>query len=76
MSLLNLNDEKTKWAVFFLIFFSGALIIGLNTYSFGLFVKPLEDEFGWTREQISLEDFFSRLIVSNSVWFYFEATYD
>ena len=54
MSLLNLNDEKTKWAVFFLIFFSGALIIGLNTYSFGLFVKPLEDEFGWTREQISL----------------------
>ena len=54
MSLLNLNDEKTKWAVFFLIFFSGALIIGLNTYSFGLFVKPLQDEFGWTREQISL----------------------
>ena len=54
MSLLNLNDEKTKWAVFFLIFLSGALIIGLNTYSFGLFVKPLEDEFGWTREQISL----------------------
>ena len=39
MSLLNLNDEKTKWAVFFLIFFSGALIIGLNTYSFGLFVE-------------------------------------
>ena len=54
MKLFNLNDEKTKWAVFFSIFFSGALIIGLNTYSFGLFVKPLEDEFGWTREQISL----------------------
>ena len=54
MKMFNLNDERTRWAVFFSIFLSGALIIGLNTYSFGLFVKPLEDEFGWTREQISL----------------------
>ena len=54
MKMFNLNDERTKWAVFLSIFFSGALIIGLNTYSFGLFVKPLEDEFGWTREQISI----------------------
>ena len=54
MKLFNLNDEKTKWAVFVSIFFSGALIIGLNTYSFGLFIEPLEKEFGWTREQISL----------------------
>ncbi len=54
MFQVNLNDEKTKWLVFFSVFFSGALIIGLNTYSFGLFIEPLEDEFGWTREQISL----------------------
>ena len=54
MPIINLNDEKTKWLVFFSVFFSGALIIGLNTYSFGLFIEPLEDEFGWTREQISL----------------------
>ncbi len=54
MSLLKLNDEKTKWAVFFSVFFSGGLIIGLNTYSFGLFIEPLEKEFGWTREEISL----------------------
>ena len=54
MSLLNLNDEKTKWAVFVSVFFSGGLIIGLNTYSFGLFIEPLEKEFGWTREEISL----------------------
>tara|TARA_Y100001970_G_scaffold211774_1_gene258542 strand:- start:263 stop:1477 length:1215 start_codon:yes stop_codon:yes gene_type:complete len=54
MKLFNLNDEKTKWAVFVSIFFSGALIIGLNTYSFGLFIEPLEKEFGWSREQISL----------------------
>ena len=53
MPIINLNDEKTKWLVFFSVFFSGALIIGLNTYSFGLFIEPLEDEFGWTREQIS-----------------------
>ena len=54
MSLLKLNDEKTKWAVFISVFFSGGLIIGLNTYSFGLFIEPLEKEFGWTREEISL----------------------
>ena len=54
MPIINLNDEKTKWLVFFSVFFSGALIIGLNTYSFGLFIEPLEDEFGWSREQISL----------------------
>ena len=54
MSLLKLNDEKTKWAVFVSVFFSGGLIIGLNTYSFGLFIEPLEKEFGWTREEISL----------------------
>ena len=54
MTLLNLNDEKTKWAVFMSVFFSGGLIIGLNTYSFGLFIEPLEKEYGWTREQISL----------------------
>ena len=54
MSLLKLNDEKTKWAVFVTVFFSGGLIIGLNTYSFGLFIEPLEKEFGWTREEISL----------------------
>ena len=30
------------------------MIIGLNTYSFGLFIEPLEKEFGWTREEISL----------------------
>ena len=54
MSLLKLKDEKTKWAVFVSVFFSGGLIIGLNTYSFGLFIEPLEKEFGWTREEISL----------------------
>ena len=54
MSLLKINDEKTKWAVFVSVFFSGGLIIGLNTYSFGLFIVPLEKEFGWTREEISL----------------------
>ena len=42
MSLLKLKDEKTKWAVFVSVFFSGGLIIGLNTYSFGLFIEPLE----------------------------------
>ena len=26
----------------------------MNVYSFGLFIEPLEDQFGWNREQISL----------------------
>ena len=54
MSILNLKDETRKWFVFNSVFFTGALIIGINTYSFGLFIEPLEKDFGWTREQISL----------------------
>ena len=54
MSIINLKDETRKWFVFNSVFFTGALIIGINTYSFGLFIEPLEKDFGWTREQISL----------------------
>mgnify|MGYP001206956084 FL=1 len=54
MPIINLNDEKRKWFVFNSVFFTGALIIGINTYSFGLFIEPLEKDFGWSREQISL----------------------
>ena len=47
-------EENRRWGVFFTLFFSGSFIIGINVYSFGLFIEPLEKEFGWTREQISL----------------------
>ncbi len=49
-----LIEENRRWGVFFTLFFSGTFIIGINVYSFGLFIEPLEKEFGWTREQISL----------------------
>jgi MFS family permease len=54
MSRLSLDDEKRKWFVLLAVFTSGALIVGINGYSFGFFIEPLEKEFGWTREQISL----------------------
>ena len=47
-------EENRRWGVFFTLFFSGSFVIGINVYSFGLFIEPLEKEFGWTREQISL----------------------
>ena len=47
-------EENRKWGVFFTLFFTGSFVIGINVYSFGLFIEPLEKEFGWTREQISL----------------------
>ena len=28
-------------------------MIGMNTYSFGLFIEPLENTFNWSREEIS-----------------------
>jgi len=47
-------ESNRRWAVFFVVFLSGAFTIGMNVYSFGLFVEPLENEFNWNREQVSL----------------------
>ena len=35
------------------IFSSTAIAVGVSQYSFGLFIAPIEETFGWTRTQIS-----------------------
>ena len=42
------------WAIVWASFFTTAFASGGSQYGFGLFVEPLEQEFGWTRTQINL----------------------
>ena len=41
------------WAVIGVVFLGMAVGIGGTHYSFGLFVEPLEQEFGWNRTQLN-----------------------
>jgi MFS family permease len=41
------------WWIVATVFASAALVIGTSQYSFGMFVKPLNDSFGWSRTQIN-----------------------
>lgn len=42
------------WAIIWASFFTTAFASGGSQYGFGMFVEPLEQEFGWTRTQINL----------------------
>lgn len=42
------------WAIVWASFFTTAFASGASQYGFGMFVEPLEQEFGWTRTQINL----------------------
>ncbi len=42
------------WWVVSAPFLAAMLTVGSGQYAFGLFVEPLEQEFGWTRTQINL----------------------
>ena len=42
-----------RWLVFAVLFFGNGLNVGSSVYSFGLFIDPLETEFGWQRTAIS-----------------------
>ena len=42
-----------RWFVFAVLFFGNGLNVGSSVYSFGLFIDPLETEFGWQRTAIS-----------------------
>jgi len=42
------------WAIVWASFFTTAFASGGSQYGFGIFVEPLEQEFGWTRTQINL----------------------
>ncbi len=42
------------WAIVWVSFFTTAFVSGGSQYGFGLFVKPLEDAFGWSRTEINV----------------------
>jgi MFS family permease len=42
------------WAIIWASFFTTAFASGGSQYGFGMFVEPLEQEFGWSRTQINL----------------------
>lgn len=42
------------WAIVWASFFTSAFVSGGSQYGFGLFVTPLEEEFGWSRTQINV----------------------
>lgn len=41
------------WLVMAAAFLSTGLAVGTGQYSFGVFVQPLESEFGWSRTQVN-----------------------
>lgn len=42
------------WSIVWVSFFTTAFVSGGSQYGFGLFVKPLEEQFGWSRTEINL----------------------
>jgi MFS family permease len=42
------------WAIVWAAFFTTAFVSGGSQYGFGIFVKPLEEEFGWSRTEINI----------------------
>ena len=51
-------------AVMVLAFCSTGFTIGTISYSFGVFVEPISDEFGWTRTEINVAVTLSYLVYS------------
>jgi MFS family permease len=41
------------WLIAVVLFLSYTLTVGISQYAFGVFVRPLEAEFGWTRAQMN-----------------------
>lgn len=51
--MYNINFHR-GWAVAAACFLASSVAVGGSQYSFGHFVEPLENTFGWTRTQIGL----------------------
>ncbi|HIA76195.1 MAG TPA: MFS transporter [Dehalococcoidia bacterium] len=51
--LYNINFHR-GWAIAAACFLASSVAVGGSQYSFGHFVEPLENTFGWTRTQIGL----------------------
>ena len=41
------------WWIVGAVFLASAMTVGSSQYAFGIFVEPLQDEFGWSRTQIN-----------------------
>ena len=50
---LIIKSLNRGWWIVAAIFFANTFVIGSAQYSFGFFVKPIGDEFGWSRTIIS-----------------------
>ena len=42
------------WVIASVLFTCFTLTVGILQYSFGVFITPLEDEFGWTRTEVNV----------------------
>ena len=42
------------WLIAAVLFVCFTLTVGILQYSFGVFVSPLEEEFGWTRAEVNV----------------------
>ena len=49
---MNLNLHQ-GWSIAFVLFLCFTITVGVLQYSFGVFVTPLENAFGWTRTEIN-----------------------
>ena len=55
------SSNAHGWAIVGVMFCASACVVGASQYAFGLFLQPLQDEFGWSRTEISASLSFSAL---------------
>ncbi len=51
---LDNRDSYRKWGILIACFLATAVTVGGSQYSFGHFVEPLQEAFGWSRTEIGL----------------------
>ena len=56
VSCSNVNSKASyrKWGILVACFLASAVTVGGSQYSFGHFVEPLQETFGWSRTEIGL----------------------
>jgi len=56
VSCPNVNNKASyrKWGILVACFLASAVTVGGSQYSFGHFVEPLQETFGWSRTEIGL----------------------
>ena len=53
MAGLSLSNVYRGWWIVGAVFLASAMMVGSSQYAFGIFVAPLQDEFGWSRTEIN-----------------------